>query len=118
MKILNGRTLAYLYGKFTSQTPTGASVVDYVIASEELLKDVIYFHVHSCIPVLSDCLHSKVSVFFLNSSFMRDILHNRNTKMPDCFKWNKFSSEKFKNALHDKEISQKIKSFMDNKFDT
>ena len=37
--------------------------------------------------------------------------------MPDCFKWNKFSSEKFKNALHDKEISQKIKYFMDNKFD-
>ena len=45
-------------------------------------------------------------------------MHNRNKKMPDCFKWNKFSSDKFKNALHDKEISQKIKAFMDNKFDT
>ena len=81
MKILNGRTLGDLYGKFTYQTPTGASVVDYVVASEELLKDVIYFHVHSCIPMLSDC-HSKVSVS-LKASFKRDILHNRNKKMPD-----------------------------------
>ena len=116
MRILNGRTLGDFYGKFTCQTPTGASVVDYVIASEELLKDVIYFHVDSFIPMFLDC-HSKVSVS-LKASFKRDILHNRNKKMPDCFKWNKFSSEKFKNALHDKEISQKIKSFMDNKFDT
>ena len=61
MGILNERTLGNLYGKFTCQTPTGAIVVDCVIASEELLKDVIYFHVHSFIPMFSDC-HSKVSV--------------------------------------------------------
>ena len=38
LRILNGRTLGDLFGKFTCQKPTGASVVDYFIASEELLK--------------------------------------------------------------------------------
>ena len=76
--VLNGRTLSDLYGKVTCQTLTGASVVDYVIASEELLKDVIYFYVHSFIPMFSDC-HSKISVS-LKASFNRDILHNKNKK--------------------------------------
>ena len=46
MRILNGRTLGDSFGKFTCQKSTGASVVDYMLAPEELLKDVIYFHVH------------------------------------------------------------------------
>ena len=60
LRILNGRTLGDLFGKFTCQKPTGASVVD---ASDELLKDIIYFHVHPFLPMFSDC-HSKVSISF------------------------------------------------------
>ena len=42
MRILNGRTLRDYFGKFTCQKPTGASVADYMLASEELLKNVIF----------------------------------------------------------------------------
>ena len=51
MRILNGRTLGDSFGKFTCQKSTSASVVDYMLASEELLKDVIYFHVQPFQPI-------------------------------------------------------------------
>ena len=41
MRILNGRSTGDFLGKCTCQKPNGLSVVDYVISSEELLKDVI-----------------------------------------------------------------------------
>ena len=80
LRILNGRTLGDLYGKFTCQKPTGASVVDYFIASEELLKDIIYFHVHPFLPIFSDC-HSKISMSF-KASFVRESKQNISKKMP------------------------------------
>lgn len=116
LRILNGRSLGDLFGKFTCQTPNGASVVDYVISSEELLKDVIYFHVHPFLPLFSDC-RSKVSVT-LKATFTREISHDRNTHMPGVFKWNKFSSEFFLHVLQRKETSDKVASFMNKEFDT
>ena len=37
--------------------------------------------------------------------------------MPATYEWNKVSSEKFKNAFRDKDLSIKIKSFMEKKHD-
>ena len=115
MRILNVRILGDSFGKFTCQKPTGTSVVDYMIASEELLKDIIYFHVHPFQPVFSDC-HSKISVCIKASVKQSQCLQNKNERMPDSFKWNKYSSQRFKKALEDKEIHNKIKLFIERNF--
>ena len=54
-------------GKCTYQKTNGFSTVYYVLTSEELLKDIIYFHVHEFKPLFSDC-QSKVS-FSVKASF-------------------------------------------------
>ena len=116
MRILNGRILGDAFGKFTCQKPMGASVVDYMIASEELLKDIIHFHVHPFQPVFSDC-HRKISVCIKATVKHNNCVRNENDRMPDSFKWNKYSSQRFRQALEDKEIQNKIKLFMEREFD-
>ena len=64
MRILNGRIIGDLFGKFTCHKPTGSSLVDYVIVSEELLDNVLYFKVSDFIPNFSDC-HCKLSFSLL-----------------------------------------------------
>ncbi|VDI81765.1 Hypothetical predicted protein [Mytilus galloprovincialis] len=59
IRILNGRVLGDNFGNFTCYTPNGASVVDYVAVSEEILENVLYFKVSRFIPTLSDC-HCKL----------------------------------------------------------
>ena len=115
MRILNGRILGGSLGKFTCQKSTGASIADYMLASEELLKDVIYFHVHPFQPIFSDC-HSKISVCIKASVKHRQCIQNKNEHMPNSFKWNINSSERFIKALEAREISNKINLFMERKF--
>jgi hypothetical protein len=45
MVTLNGRTKGDLIGQFTCQTNNGASVVDYVIVSQDLLSSIVSFSV-------------------------------------------------------------------------
>ena len=59
MRILNGRTLGDLEGKYTCHRPTGSSVVDYGISSEEFLDRIDTFTVHEYMGHLSD--HCKIS---------------------------------------------------------
>ena len=51
------------------------------------------------------------------ASYIRKTVQNRNEKMPATYKSNKVSSEKFKNAIRDKDLSSKIKSLMAKKHD-
>ena len=116
MRILNGRILGDSFGKFTCQKPTGASVVDYMIASEELLKNIIYFHVHPFQPIFSDC-HSKISVCIKASVKHNKCVQNESKRMPDSYKWNKYSSQRFRQSLEGTEMQNKIKLFMVRQFD-
>jgi hypothetical protein len=43
--VLNGRVLGDMLGHYTCYTPNGASVVDYVMVSEGILDQVLYFKV-------------------------------------------------------------------------
>jgi hypothetical protein len=47
-----------MFGSYTYYTPNGASVVDYVLVSENILEQ-FFFHVSSFVPTLSDC-HCKL----------------------------------------------------------
>ena len=117
MRILNGRSTGDFLGKCTCQKPNGSSVVDYVISSVELLKDVIYFHVHQFKPLYLDC-HSKIS-FSLKASFQPKTFSKTDEKMPHQFKWSKYSTKKkIKRALRNQEIVSQISSFLSTQFET
>ena len=47
-----------MFGNYTCYTPNGASVVDYVLVSENILEQN-FFHVSSFVPTLSDS-HCKL----------------------------------------------------------
>lgn len=115
MRILNGRSTGDCLGKYTCQKPNGASVVDYAILSEELLKDLIYFHVHQFQPLYSDC-HSKVSLS-IKASYKPQLSSGKGQKMPISFKWNKYSPEKFQKALKERDTVTKIDYFLQTQFD-
>ncbi|CAG2193283.1 unnamed protein product [Mytilus edulis] len=55
LRILNGRVLGDVFGKYTCYTPNGSSVVDYVMVSESILDQILYFYVHNFMPTISDC---------------------------------------------------------------
>ena len=111
---MNGRCTGDNFGNFTCQKPTGASVVDYVILSEQLLKEIMYFHVHPFKPMFSYC-HSKISPN-LNATYANNTPLNLLENTPAPFKWTNASPELLQAALTSTPISCKIKSFLNNKF--
>ena len=42
------------YNLYTCHTPNGSSTVDYVLVSESILDQILYFRILNCIPTLSD----------------------------------------------------------------
>jgi hypothetical protein len=42
------------YNLYTSHTPNGSSTVDYVLVSESILDQILYFRILNFIPTLSD----------------------------------------------------------------
>ena len=61
------------------------------------------------------CISSRMRI--LNGSKHNNCVWNENYCMPDSFKWNKYSSQRFRQALEVKEIQNKIKLFMEREFD-
>ena len=59
LRILNGRALGDMFGHYTCYTPNGASVVDYVMVSEDILDLVLHFAIPEFIPTRSDT-HCKL----------------------------------------------------------
>ena len=55
LRILNGRVLGDAFGKYTCFTPQGCSVVDYVIVSEGILDQILYFCINDFVATISDC---------------------------------------------------------------
>ena len=114
IRILNGRCIGDSYGQFTCQKRAGASVVDYAILSEELLNEIVYFHLHPFKPMFSDC-HSKISLN-LKASFTNNTSFNLTEEMPATFKWTKGSTELFQTALTSQSVSYQIEPFLNNEF--
>ncbi|MEW8548121.1 MAG: endonuclease/exonuclease/phosphatase family protein, partial [Candidatus Thiodiazotropha sp.] len=97
LRILNGRTTGDLNGKYTCHKPTGSSVVDYFITSEELFTDVLYFHVDPFHGTFSDC-HCKMSAtLILPHSPVISV--QKLQEASQQFRWNKTSKHQFRRAL-------------------
>ena len=99
IRILNGRTFGDSNGNFTCFKPTGSSVVDYCIVSEELLPEVLYFHVHPFHGTFSDC-HCKISMTLM-LPHLPEIPSGKMHAIPSGFVWNRSSSDRFRRALQE-----------------
>lgn len=111
LRLLNGRIIGDLFGKYTCYKPVGASVVDYAIMSEGALNQVLYFRVNDFIPTLSDC-HSKIE--WKMSALYTTAENNNNEEvfpMLCNYKWSDDSSEKFQAALSSVDIQNMIHDF-------
>lgn len=100
LRFLNGRMWGDSYRKFTCIKPSGPSVVDYVIMSENLLKNTLYFQVSDFIPTLSDC-HCKLSFGLLTSYFV-DTSQNDNINrsiFPGRYIWSASIGQKLCDTL-------------------
>ena len=82
------------FGSFTCYTPGGNSVVDYVLASEKLLRQIPYFKVSPFIPTLSDA-HCKLS-WTLITKFQRDNSLDSYKSVPSQYFWDEKSCMKIK----------------------
>ena len=110
VRILNGRSLGDINGKYTCLTSNGSSVVDYVLVSHSILNKILYFEVSDFLPTLSDC-HCKLS-WGLLTNFNVPIQETYKKKFPDKYIWDEKSSELFQEALLSVEIQDKINSFL------
>ena len=99
LSILNGRKTGDVYGKCTSFQWNGNSVVDYVIASHSLYRDIKYFEVGNYLPWLSD--HCALKYKLCASSSNLDKLENDDTSYEkfESIHWGENSHEKFKEGL-------------------
>ncbi len=71
LRILNGRTIGDLRGRFTyfNQNGKGQSVIDYGLVDETLVNDVVIFEVGDLISHLSD--HCMISLVLKTNSLQR-----------------------------------------------
>jgi hypothetical protein len=107
--MLNGRTVGDAFGKYTCHKTNGSSLNDYCIASEDILQNVLYFHVKQYMGHLSD--HCGIT-FALKCRYQEatqdDKTKYKSQKFPGQFKWDLPNIFRFQQALNDKELRLKI----------
>ena len=111
LRILNGRVLGDVLGHFTCYTPNGASVVDYVIVSEDILSQIFCFKVAEFIPTLSDT-HCKLE-WVMSAKFVpkQTDNHTKLKPLPPNYIWSEDSCEKFQLAMNTSEIQTKLSEY-------
>ena len=113
LRILNGRILGDSNDNFTCFKYNGTNVVDYIIMSEDLIKQILNCKASNVIPCLSDC-HCKVSVMLL--SLYRN--NNENTiHFPGKFKWAECSKENIQDAICHPSCKHDIKKYLSKHYD-
>ena len=113
-----GKPLAIFFRKYTSfqLQYSRNSIVDYCIVSEDLIEDVIYFHVHDHLPHLSD--HAKlplklsVSVANFSLSAEKDTTYD----MPSSYRW--FKDEQINKFMKSPYILDNQKLSIDDAIDS
>ena len=111
LRILNGRVLGDLFGKYTCFTPRGNSTVDYAAVSPRLFKSVRYFSVLSLLPHLSD--HSPIQLA-LKINFVISNKQSNYTLFPKPKKvvWDRQLSDKFKFILESPDCKETFSNFV------
>ena len=111
LRILNGRVLGDLFGKYTCFTPRGNSAVDYAAVSPQLLKSVRYFSVSNLMPQLSD--HSPIELA-LKINFTTFSKQSNYLLIPKPKKvvWDRQLSDKYKFILESPDCKTSLSNFV------
>ncbi|CAG2225710.1 unnamed protein product [Mytilus edulis] len=110
IRILNGRILGNSTGKHTCFKYNGCSVVDYVLASEQLFCNILYMCVSDFKATFSDC-HCKLS-FKLLASFTNENIYSNLKDFPTRYEWNEENLISFQNAFAHPAIQNELKNFI------
>ena len=113
LRIANGRVLGDMFGNFTCHTPNGSSTVDYMILSESILDQILYFKVSNFIPTMSDT-HCKLEWELLVTSNQNTVNSGSNVHvnaLSPNFIWDDNSAYQFAMALGSVEIQDQIHKF-------
>ena len=110
--ILNGRIQGDRFGKFTCHKSNGASVVDYAILSNTLLRKVVYF---SVLPLSFLSCHCPISFAIKTNKFFLDT--NKSCKFleskPSTFIWERVKKEHYSLLLNNIETIKEANSYID-----
>ena len=110
LRILNGRTFGDTIGSYTCFTPNGCSTVDYVLISENILNQILYFGVSDFLPTLSDChclLQWSLSARFC---FKPENKCVKSSHVPSRYIWSEESSARFAAALNSEDIQKRLQN--------
>ena len=113
LRILNGRTTGDLLGSFTCYQPQGSSVVDYILASEDIVHNISYFYVNKLQADLSD--HCQVSCM-LKCNYTVCVNNSHHVLMPDKYIWDDKSPESFVEALNSSPVQLMVHNFKNKKY--
>ena len=109
LRILNGRTIGDLHGKYTCITYNGCSLVDYTLVLENMLQYIGHFTVHDITPI-SD--HSPIHCSLLTGFYNH---HNdQNTHLDPLlgkFIWNEEAISCYKINIQKLEVKKKFQEF-------
>ena len=105
LRILNGRTLGDMFGRFTCHKPWGQSAVDYVLVHHSLLKHIRYFKVHEFEGDMSD--HCLIS-FNLQVGHKDFSKNNELNLFPLKYKWDESCKELFCNEMQSPAIQGQL----------
>lgn len=109
MRILNGRSLGDTYGKCTSYQWNGSAIVDYCLASANMLKYVNYFKVDP-LSIYSD--HAQISVN-LDMAYSNPPLQSLNRSLPKSFIWSADSSLAYGLTMNSLPVEHQLQAFID-----
>ena len=111
LRIVNGRKLGDLLGKYTCHKFNGSSTVDYVIVSESSYNKIPFLKVGDFDGSLSD--HCSLSWALITDFQLPQRRYNSYKPFPPKFTWKPEYIHKFQNHLTSHEATEKIKKFME-----
>ena len=111
LRIINGRKIGDLFGKCTCYTYNGCSLVDYTIASIDLLQSVQNFCVNDFTPFSNHCPITCT----LNTSFNCNLYSNdiRLDPLPGKFIWNTEALNLYSSKILSNKYKEKINNYLE-----
>ena len=111
LRIFNGRIVGDLEGKKICFHYNGSSVVDYVIGSKSMLRNVQYLIVNPLIPHLSDHCHLSFAIKanFVNRDSLETSAELILTEYNRLF-WNIKSKDRLKDGLKSQTVQSRLKA--------
>jgi hypothetical protein len=109
LRILNGRSLGDYFGHCTCYSHTGQpSVIDYMLASVNMLSSVDHFHVHDPNDISIHCMLSTT----LSTGYFHTVQTNVPVNQQRKYLWSNVDSQKFISAISAPDVVSRVHSLL------